>query len=487
MSPRFEVRAAVAERSRENFYIGGRWCKPRSNRRLELISPVTEECLLTTPEASREDVDQAVSAARTAFDQGPWPSLAPRERARFLRAIAQGLRRRRQLLCDLWTLQVGAPTAFADYLIDFAPALYDYYATLADVDDFAEVTDSLTGRAMIFREPVGVAAIISPWNAPLILLSYGVAAALAAGCTVIAKPSPETPLDAQILAECAEEAGLPDGVLNVVPGGRDIGAYLVERPQVDKVGFTGSTSAGRHIASACANRFARVSLELGGKSPAILAEDVDITAALQTLVPFSMPFAGQICFSLTRVLVPHARRQEITDAYASAVKTIAVGDPWLTNTQMGPVSMKRQYERVLGYIRKGLQEGAQLAAGGDRVLEQPRGYFIAPTVFAGVSNQMSIAREEIFGPVVSLISYRSEEEAIAIANASDFGLSGAVFTRDPERGLAIARRLRTGNVTINGLRVEPHVPFGGFKHSGIGRVGGPDGLRAYQEVKAVYI
>jgi acyl-CoA reductase-like NAD-dependent aldehyde dehydrogenase len=485
--PDFDVLEALPESLRENFFINGAWRKPLSRQRAELISPVTEECFLRTWAGSSADVDAAVRAARGAFDRGPWPRMLPRERAKYLRTIGSALRRRKDLLNALWTAQVGAPVGFTELLCEFAPALYEYYAQLAEADEFSETVSLPGGRALIVREPVGVTAIISPWNAPLILLSYGVAAALCAGCTVVAKPSPETPLEAQILAQCAEEAGLPAGVLNIVPGAAETGAYLVERKDVDKVAFTGSLNAGKQVAIACAQRLARVSLELGGKSPAIIAEDADLPSALQSIVPFSMPFTGQICFSLSRVLVPKSRSQEVADAYVGAVRQIKVGDPWQRSTQMGPLSMRRQYERTLAYIEKGIREGARLATGGARVQGLERGYYIEPTVFADVDNEMTIAREEIFGPVVSLITYDGDEDAVRIANQTDYGLSGAIFTADPQRGLAMARRLRSGNVTVNGMRVEPSVPFGGFKQSGIGRAGGAEGLRAYQEVKAVYL
>ena len=336
------------------------------------------------------------------------------------------------------------------------------------------------------QEPVGVCAAITPWNAPLVLLSYKVAAALAAGCTIVSKPSPETPLEAYILAECIEKAGLPHGVFNLVPAGRDGGDYLIRHKDIDKVGFTGSTAAGKHIAAVCAERLARVSLELGGKSPAILLEDADFAAALPSLMVYSMPITGQVCFSLTRILVPERRKQEFLDMFSGAVSKIKVGDPFNPETQMGPLTMARQLARVQGYIASGRAEGAKIVCGGGRPQGLDKGYYIEPTIFTDVHPYMKIVQEEIFGPVVSVISYSDEEEAMSKANNSIYGLAGAIYTADTARGYDLARRLRAGNITINGMIVDPKLPFGGFKQSGIGREGGTEGLDNYLETKTVH-
>jgi len=321
----------------------------------------------------------------------------------------------------------------------------------------------------------------------MILLCYKVAAGLAAGCTIVSKPAPETPMDAYLLAECIAEAGLPEGVFNVVPAGRETGDYLVRHPGVDKVSFTGSTAAGRHIMAACADRMARCSFELGGKSAAIVLDDANIDQVLQSLVPFSMPITGQVCFSLTRVLVPKSRAAEIRDAYVAAVSKVKVGDPFQPDTNMGPLTMKRQLARVEGYIAKGRSEGARLVLGGGRPEHLKKGYFIQPTVFADVDTRMTIAQEEIFGPVVSFISYEGVDDAIAKANDTMYGLHGAVYTADAERGYQIARRVRSGSVTVNGLIVDYKMPFGGFKQSGTGREGGIEGLENYFETKTIYM
>jgi acyl-CoA reductase-like NAD-dependent aldehyde dehydrogenase/thiamine pyrophosphate-dependent acetolactate synthase large subunit-like protein len=477
-----------APKAPEKFFIGGKWVEPLSNRKLDVISPVTEERILSYPEAGQADMDRAVAAAREAFDNGPWPRLAPSERARCLRKVADLLAGRLDDIAHAWTLQVGAPIMLTKKLVGQNPTLFNYYADLAETYPFVDERKRDDGGAVrVVKEPVGVCAAVTPWNAPLVLLSYKVAAGLAAGCTMVSKPSPETPLEAYILAECIEQAGLPAGVFNLVPAGRESGDYLVRHAGIDKVAFTGSTAAGKHIAAVCAERLARVSLELGGKSAAILLDDADFKAALPTLMVYTMPITGQVCFSLTRVLVPESRKQEFLELYLGAVSGIKVGDPFDPGTHMGPLTMARQLDRVQGYIAAGRSEGARIACGGGRPKGFNKGYYIEPTVFVDVTPDMKIAREEIFGPVVSIIAYTDEDDAIAKANSTAYGLSGAVFTTTPERGYAMARRMRTGSVTVNGMIVDPKHPFGGYKQSGIGREGGPEGLDTYLETKTIHI
>jgi len=481
------ARNVAGPKAPEKFFIGGKWLEPISNDRLKVVSPVTEEEILSYPEAGRADIDRAVAAARDAFDRGPWPRMEPAERAKYLRKVADLLTARLDDIAQAWTLQVGAPISLTKKLVAQNPTLFNYYADLIETYPFVdERKRDDGGRVRVVKEPVGVCAAITPWNAPLVLLSYKIAAGLAAGCTMVSKPSPETPLEAYILAECIEEAGLPEGVFNLVPAGREGGDYLIRHKEIDKVAFTGSTAAGKHIAAACAERLARVSLELGGKSPAILLDDADISAALPSLMVYSMPITGQVCFSLTRILVPESREKEFLDAYLGAVKNIKVGDPFDPATQMGPLTMARQLARVQGYIATGRAEGAKIATGGGRPQGLDRGYFVEPTVFTDVTPEMKIVQDEIFGPVVSVLTYRDEEDAIRKANNSPFGLSGAIYTRDHERGYQMARRVRTGSLTINGMIVDPKHPFGGFKQSGMGREGGPEGLDNYVETKTIH-
>ena len=477
----------MSVKAADRFFIGGKWEKPAGDSTLNVISPVTEEVVMTFPEASPKDVDRAVAAAREAFDKGPWPRLSAEERGDMLLKVAEHLKARLPELAEAWTTQVGAPISFTRYVSGQSPELFEYYGTLIKTYRLVdERRRDNGGLVRVVREPVGVVAAITPWNAPLVLLCYKVAAALAAGCTVVSKPSPETPIDAYILAECIEAAGLPPGVFNVIPAGRETGDYLIRHPGIDKISFTGSTAAGRHIAGVAAERLTRASFELGGKSAAIVLDDADMDQVLASLVPYSMPITGQVCFSLTRVLAPESKKNDVLDAYVGAVKHVKVGDPQDPATQMGPLAMERQLKRVQGYIEKGKQEGAQLVLGGGRPQGLDRGYFIEPTVFANVDQKMTIAQEEIFGPVVSFISYKDIDDAVRKANDTIYGLHGAVYTKDPERGYEIARRMRSGSVTVNGMIVDPKMPFGGFKQSGIGREGGPEGLELYFELKTVY-
>jgi acyl-CoA reductase-like NAD-dependent aldehyde dehydrogenase len=470
-----------------SIFINGKWENPGGKERLSVISPVTEEEIMTFPDGTPDDMDRAVAGARAAFDTGPWPRLSPKERGEMLLKVAAVLQRRLPDLADVWTAQVGAPISLTKYASMQVPGLFEFYGKMIQTYPVVDERRRDDGKiARVVNEPVGVVAAITPWNAPMVLLCYKVAAALAAGCTVVSKPAPETPMDAYLLAECIEEAGLPPGVFNVVPAGRETGDYLVRHPGIDKVSFTGSTAAGRNIMAACAARMARCSFELGGKSAAIVLDDADIAQVLPSLVPFSMPITGQVCFSLTRVLVPRSRAAEIRDAYVAAIRTVKVGDPFDAATQMGPLTMKRQLTRVQGYIAKGRAEGAKLVLGGGRPEHLKKGFFIEPTVFDDVDMRMTIAQEEIFGPVVSFISYDNVDDAVAKANSTMYGLHGAVYTADAERGYAVARRVRSGSVTVNGLIVDYKMPFGGFKQSGIGREGGIEGLENYFEVKTVY-
>ena len=469
------------------FFIGGKWVKPAGAGKLDVISPVTEQVVMTFPEASPRDVDAAVAAAREAFDKGPWPRMSTNERGAALLKVAEQLKARLPELATTWTTQMGAPISLTRYLSGQPPELFEFYGKL--IQSYPLVDERKGGhgeRVRVVKEPVGVVAAITPWNAPLVLLCYKVSAALAAGCTIVAKPAPETPADAYILAECIEAAGLPPGVFNLIPAGRETGDYLIRHAGIDKISFTGSTAAGKHIAAVAAERLARTSFELGGKSAAIVLDDANVGHVLKSLVPFSMPITGQVCFSLTRVLVPEARKKEVLDAYVGAVSGVKVGDPMDAATQMGPLAMQRQLTRVQGYIQKGKDEGAKIVLGGGRPKGLDRGWFVEPTVFSDVQTNMTIAKEEIFGPVVSFITYKNIDDAIEKANSTIYGLHGAVYTENAERGYEVARRVKSGSVTVNGLIVDPTMPFGGFKQSGTGREGGIEGLDPYFELKTVY-
>ena len=474
----------------DKLYIGGQWQAPAGTGRLRLVNPATEADFLAVAEAGPADVEAAVAAARAAFDTGPWPRLSPHERAVKMRELGAALDRRAASLEAAWTCQMGAPVWMSRGSSMGASALLSYYAGIAEGTAFEDVRPShgfVSKYAIVVREAVGVVAAITPWNGPLMGMMMKVAPALAAGCTVVMKPSPETPLEAFMVAEAAEEIGLPPGVLNLLPADREVSDLLVRHPGIDKVAFTGSTAVGLQVAALCASRMARYTMELGGKSAAIILDDFDPAQTGPMLAPLVTQLCGQACINYSRILIPRARYDEHVDSLAAAMDALVVGDPTQDSSQMGPLAMKRQLERVQGYIATGLAEGAQLAAGGVRPAGLERGYYIAPTVFRGATNDMVIAREEIFGPVTAAIPYDSIDEAISIANDSEFGLSGGVYTNDTDRAYAVARRIRTGHFTQNGREFDLTNPFGGFKKSGVGREGGPEGMDPYCELKTVFL
>ena len=472
---------------RHEFFIGGDWTGPAGPDRLGVVSPSTEEVVGEVPVATAGDIDRAVRAARAALDDGPWPRMGAEARADLLGRAAAILRDRAPDIAEVTTEEMGcamsqSPAAQTGLV---AP-VFEYYSTLLRTFEFQrEVVDG-ERRGLVTSEPVGVVAAIVPWNAPVTLSAWKVAPSLAAGCTVVVKPPPEAPLSNFILAEALEEAGIPPGVVNVVPGDREVGQHLVTHPGTDKVAFTGSTAAGKRIMSLCADRMKRVSLELGGKSASILLDDADLSVVVPTVVGGAMHLSGQVCGAHTRVLVPRSRYQEALDDAAAAASSIPVGDPHDAATIVGPLVAERQRARVEGYIALAVDTGARVVAGGGRPDHLPRGWYVAPTILADVDNSMRVAREEIFGPVLCFIPYDDADDAVRIANDSSYGLSGGVWTDDPVRGLEIAKRMRTGSVAINGTYPPfPLVPFGGFKESGLGRELGPEGLQSFLEVRSI--
>ncbi len=469
------------------FFIDGEWVDPSTDRMLEIVSPTTENVVFRVAEAVDADIDRAVAAARVAFDTGPWPRLSPAQRAEHLRELARLLRTRKDELAAAWTEQVGVIFSMAKTAPEYGISALDTYADIGSSFEFVEKRPAAFATGMLAREPVGVVAAIAPWNAPLVTMLNKIAPALLAGCTVVMKPAPQTPIEAHIIAECAAAAGFPPGVVNLVTAERDASDYLVRRPAVDKVSFTGSLAAGKRIASVCGERIARVTLELGGKSAAIILDDYDLGEAANSLGPGLCMLSGQNCAALTRVIISKKRHDELVDLLVEQLQQVKVGDPYDLETQVGPLAMKRQLERVEAYIAKGQAEGARLACGGGRPSGLERGYFIEPTVFANVDNAMDIAREEIFGPVICVISCEDEEDAIRIANDSPFGLAGAVYTRDVDRAYRVARRMRTGTVGQNGPLADFSIAFGGFKQSGLGREGGVEGLMPYLETKTILL
>ena len=470
----------------DTFFIDGKWVAPAGTGTIEVVSPFTEEVVGRVPDATPADVDRAVAAARNAFDHGPWPQMTPAERADVMATISAKLNERADELAKLISTENGAPYSFSIMgQVMAATMVLDKYVELARSYAFEEVRPGMLGPVVVRREPVGVAAGIIPWNVPLFIVMLKMAPALAAGATMVLKPAPETPLDAYVLGEVLEQSGLPEGVVNIVAAGRETGEHLVRHPDIDKVAFTGSTAAGRKIGAICGEQLKRVTLELGGKSAAIILDDADLDATLPQLMPAALMNNGQACVAQTRILAPRGRYAEVRDALAEAVGSFAVGDPLDPATECGPLVAERQRERVEGYIAKGKAEGATLVVGGGRPSGFDKGWFVEPTLFADVDNSMVIAQEEIFGPVLSLIPYDDEGDAVTIANDSEYGLSGSVWTSDPGHGLDVARKVRTGTYQVNQLAMDFGAPFGGFKASGLGRELGPEGLEAYLEDKSI--
>ncbi|OLT28041.1 aldehyde dehydrogenase [Actinomadura sp. CNU-125] len=472
-------------REHDRFFIGGGWAAPAGTGTIEVISPHTEEVIGRVPEGTEADIDAAVAAARRAFDEGPWPRMTPAERAAILGRLSAIYAERQQTMAELVTAEMGSPLGFSIFGQAAIPQMVlQYYTDLAASYTWEDERQGMLGPVTVTREPVGVVAAIVPWNVPQFTLMLKLAPALIAGCTVVAKPSPETPLDTYLLAEWMLEAGLPDGVVNIVPAGREVGAHLVAHPDVDKVSFTGSTAAGRKIGAVCGEQLKRVTLELGGKSAAIVLEDADLASTVEGFKLASLMNNGQACAAQTRILAPRSRYDEVADALAAMVSGLTVGDPSDFANEVGPLVAQRQQERVEGYIRLGQDEGAKIITGG---LNRPhdRGWYVAPTVFGDVRNDMRIAREEIFGPVLALIPYEDEDDAVRIANDSEYGLGGSVWTADPDHGVEVARRIRTGSCGVNMYVLDPNTPFGGYKNSGLGRELGPEGLAAYLEHKSI--
>jgi geranial dehydrogenase len=473
--------------NRDVFFIGNTWVAPSSSRRFEIVSASTGETIASVPEAVEADIDAAVAAARAALD-GPWGQSTPIERAAVMRAFLGALATRLPDLAQAVSMQNGMPVSLSGLLeSQFPLGVLDYYAGLADGLELEDVRPSQMGKETIVqRSPVGVVAAIVPWNFPVTLAMSKIAPAMAAGCTLVIKPSPGTVLDSYIIAEAALEAGVPAGVLNWVAADRAAGAYLVSHPGVDKVAFTGSTAAGRSIAATCGQLLRPVTLELGGKSAAILLEDADLDAFLQAVPMTSMLNNGQACFNGTRILAPRSRYMEMVDALAAMVTALPVGDALDPATVVGPMASSAHRDRVETYIARGRDEG-RIVAGGGRPEGQDRGWFVEPTVFADVSNDAVIAQEEIFGPVLAVIPYADDADAIRIANASQFGLGGSVWSVDGDRAKSVAGRVQSGTVGINGYMPSLGSPFGGVKDSGIGREFGPEAIGAYQQLKSLYV
>lgn len=468
--------------NREKFYIGGKWVSPHGTGSIPVVNASTEEVMGAIPEGNELDAQAAVEAARSAFDA--WTSQPAAVRSGYLRKIQAGLQERASELAQIITGEVGMPLKLSAQIQVGSPiANFGYYATLAENFEW----ESVTGNSRVVREAVGVVACITPWNYPLHQIAAKVAAAMAAGCTVVLKPSEVAPLNAFVLAEVIDAAGVPAGVFNLVSGvGSVVGEALVRHPDVDMVSFTGSTRAGKRISEVAAATVKRVALELGGKSASLILEDADLGAAVKGTVSACFLNSGQTCSAHTRMLVPEACYDEAAAIAVEAAARFTVGDPYGSTARLGPLISESQRERVREYIRNGIASGAELLCGGpDQPPGLPRGYYVQPTIFGRVLPDSVIAQEEIFGPVLAIIPYRTEDEAVRIANDTPYGLAGAVWAGSDDRAVAVARRLRTGQVDINGGTFNLFAPFGGYKQSGHGREMGPYGLEEFLELKSM--
>jgi aldehyde dehydrogenase (NAD+) len=472
----------------DRLFIGGEWVAPEGTETIAVISPSTEEVIATVPEGTVADIDKAVAVARHAFDRGPWPRMTAIERGAILANVGARIMAEMNDMAEIITNEMGSPISFSIMGQVLAPSMiFSYYADLASTVAFEELrTGVLNPQVLVSKEPVGVVGAIAPWNVPLFIAAAKLAPSLLAGCTVVYKPAPETPFDAFRLAEIFAEAGLPKGVLSVIPAGRDVGEHLVTHPGVDKISFTGSGVGGKRIGGLCGERLKRCTLELGGKSAAIILDDADIATTIPALLPNAIMNNGQACIAQTRILAPRARYDEVVDALVASVGAMAVGDPLDPATEVGPVVAERQRARIEGYLASGREDGATVAIGGGRPAGLKKGWYVEPTVFANVDNKMTIAQEEIFGPVLVVIPYDGDEHAVEIANDSNYGLCGSVWTSDNDRGLGIARHVRTGTYMVNApVPIDFATPFGGFKESGIGREFGPEGLESFLEQKSI--
>jgi len=470
---------------RDKLFIGGAWVAPSGKQTIDVFNAGNGERLGKIPLGDEKDVDLAISAARAAFDG--WSGASPEWRAGYLEKISTGLKARADEIARLIAQEVGMPLKLSARIQAGLPiANFANYAKL--VREFA--FEQRVGNSLVVREPVGVVGAITPWNYPLHQITLKVAPALAAGCTVVLKPSEVAPLNAFVLAEVIETAGLPRGVFNLVTGtGAKAGEALVKHPGVDMISFTGSTRAGKRISELASQSVKRTALELGGKSASVILEDADLAAAVKSTVNGCYLNSGQTCTALTRMLVPESKYEETAKVAVEAAKSFAVGDPLDEKTRLGPLTSLQQLERVRGYIKKGVEEGAELLVGGaDHPEGAPAGgYYVRPTIFGRVKNSMTIAQEEIFGPVLAIIPYKDEEDAIRIANDTPYGLAGAVWSKDDAHAQRVARRIRAGQVDVNGGAFNMNAPFGGFKQSGHGREAGVYGLEEFLEYKSLQL
>lgn len=472
----------------DKLFIGGKWVEPATSDVIEVHSPATGELVGKVPLASPADVDAACAAARKAFDEGPWPQMSPAERGEVLARAVKILEERADELKFLLAAETGQPPTIVDMMqYGAAMSAFQYFAGAADRFTWQEIRDGIYGQTLVVREPIGVVGAVTAWNVPFFLAANKLGPALLAGCTIVLKPAAETPLSVFAMAEAFAEAGLPEGVLSIVPGGPETGRALTANPELDKFTFTGSSAVGKEIAKIAAEKLKPCTLELGGKSAAIILEDADLDSTLPMLVFSGLMNSGQACVGQTRILAPRSRYDEVVEKLSAAVSGMLPGLPTDPAAMIGPLISEKQRERVEGYIAKGVEEGARVVVGGQRPEGLDSGWYVQPTVFADVDNSMTIAQEEIFGPVLAVIPYEDEDDAVRIANDSVYGLAGSVYTTDHDKALKIARRIRTGTYAVNMYAFDPGAPFGGYKNSGIGRENGTEGIEAYCEPKSILL
>jgi aldehyde dehydrogenase (NAD+) len=472
----------------DKLFIGGQWVEPSTSDVIEVFSPATGEKVGQVPLAAAADVDAACAAARDAFDNGPWPTMTPQERQDILAAAVNLMTERADELKYLLAAETGQPATIVDMMqYGAAMAAFNYFASAADKFTWSDIRDGIYGQTLVTREPIGVVGAITAWNVPFFLAANKLGPALLAGCTVVLKPAAETPLSVFAMAQMFADAGLPEGVLSIVPGGAETGRALTANPEIDKYTFTGSSAVGKEIGKLAAEKLKPCTLELGGKSAAIILEDADLDSTLPMLAFSGVMNSGQACVAQTRILAPRSRYDEVVEKLAATVAAMPVGTPDDAGAAIGPLISERQRERVEGYIKKGTEEGARIVTGGGRPEGLDGGWFVEPTVFADVDNSMTIAQEEIFGPVLAVIPYETEEDAVRIANDSPYGLAGSVFTQDYAKALKIAAKIRTGTYAVNMYAFDPGAPFGGYKNSGIGRENGPEGIEQYCQAKSTLL
>ncbi|MBR9911412.1 MAG: aldehyde dehydrogenase [Gammaproteobacteria bacterium] len=477
----------------DKLFIGGQWVPSHGDEWMVAINPATEAEVGRVPAAVEADMDAAVAAARNAFDKGPWPRMSLQERAEIIKKAAAHLQEIAGDMAYTITSEMGCTIAQSlSVQVPRAIDIWEYYANYASEYPWSEhrpTYDALNQdfEILVEKEPVGVVAAVVPWNGPQIVTALKLAPALMAGCTAVLKPSEDAPLSFCGLAEAFRKAGLPNGVLNIVPADRDVSEYLISHKGIDKASLTGSTLAGRKVGAICADTMTRCTLELGGKSAAILLDDVDLESCLAVLAPTMAFLNGQACSAPTRILLPKSRYEELSRGIVDAFSAMPFGDPMDMNTFVGPVAGQRHKARVMDYLKLGVEEGATVALGGGEPEGFSKGFFVEKTIFTNVNNSMRIAREEIFGPVFCLLPYDNESDALAIANDSEYGLAGSVWTSNPARGLQVARQIRAGSLGVNIHTLDMAAPFGGMKMSGVGRECGSEGLDAYVEIKSIIV